>query len=135
MNTEILFMGFAILVVAWALTRILSKTTSLERHVSGMRKRLNELEQRLVSNARLRGISNTAAQTIKMQGAAPASSHDMPTQAKSPSRAASGIDTTCAFCGEKFDIGLEKCPKCNHINIEKYRVRRKSDKGADDFDV
>jgi len=135
MNIEIMLMAFAILIVSWALTRILSKTTSLERHVVGMRKRLNELEQRLVSSARLKAMHGAGTQQAKTAGMPQAVPERVPPQPKTSSQSASGISTICAFCGEKFDIGLEKCPKCNHINIEKYRIRRKSDGDEGSFDI
>jgi len=38
----------------------------------------------------------------------------------------------CAFCGTEFPADADKCPNCNHINIEKYRMKKKPQSSSDD---
>lgn len=140
MGIEILILALAILMIAWALERILLRLMTIERHVIGMRKRLNDVEFRIVSKTKY-GKSRTITEQ-KREPVAPqkVQSISSVTDEFKPGplpeiEEISGDTYICAFCGTEYDVNFDKCPKCNHINIEKYRVHRKDDITNEDFDI
>lgn len=117
MEFQIVIIAICILLVSWALERILRKMQTLERHVQGFRTRINFLEQRIV------GMSKSfAVDTISTVS----SSTEVP-KTYIEGQTSHGGKTECQFCGEIYDEDMDKCPKCNHINIEKYRLKKKRD--------
>ena len=139
MDIQIILIGFVILVMAWALERIVAKTQNLEKHILGLRSRLNNLEKRLASAsqspASVAQSYYSATRPSKARKAAPSPSRPSPTRTK-PSPATSARTVVCPFCGAEYDISLDRCPKCHHINIEKYKVKKGgSSPGSDDFDI
>jgi len=135
MEIQTIILAFTLLLVSWALERVFARLQSVERHVGAMRKRLNAIEQRLL------GVVKPSTSNINIQRqqrpqksqtaqnsqppSRPSASEEPPTITEQLS--SSGEKVVCSFCGTQFDIGLDKCPKCSHINIEKYKVKRKMD--------
>ena len=128
MNIGVVLIALSVLIMAWALERIFTRIQTVERHIIGLRKRIKTIEKRVMKGKTSTAKPSTATRTI---GFAPQNTNPKPKQKSMPT------ETVCSFCGTKYSMELDKCPKCNHINIEKYRVRRNtSSKNADeDLDI
>ena len=137
MGIQIILISFSILILAWALKRMLAKIQSMERHIKGMRSRVNLLERRLTSTTKKftpeYKPSKPRQQTRSVTKNIGATEHT--TKPMKTSRAVKPEKpkvVVCPFCGTKFPADADRCPNCNHINIEKYRVKRKSQSSPDD---
>ncbi len=118
MDVEIILIALSILLIAWALERIFGKIQSVERHISGLRKRVKAIEQRVAKVSSQSQQAQRGTEKRRVIGA-PAQT----TQVKKSEKELPAT-TVCAFCGTEYDMSLNKCPKCHHINIEKYRLQR-----------
>ena len=134
MNIEVILIAVSVLLIAWALERIFTKVQSVDRHIRGLRRRVKAIEKRIMSSA----SSSSESPRVKRApiGATPANPKKTPTaaQLRTQPKQKTIKQTVCAFCGTKYDAELQKCPKCNHINIEKYRIQKSSSNapGTDD---
>ncbi len=139
MDIQIILIAIVILIMAWALERIVAKTQNLEKHIAGLRTRLNNLEKRLTSAAVQPGqtVQNYYTATAKPSVATrPAKASSRKKKKFSADSDSDKNTVVCPFCGTEFDINLDRCPNCHHINIEKYKIRRKdSSAESDDFDL
>lgn len=132
MNIGVVFIAFSVLIMAWALERIFTKMQTVERHLKGLRKRVKMIEQQVIKRGSQNSKSSGARTTIGMSATQNATSFAKPKQKPSPG------ETVCTFCGTKYSMELDKCPKCNHINIEKYRLKKRTPQHKaedDDFDI
>ena len=137
MNFEIILVSFSVLLIAWALERLFAKIQSMERHIKGMRSRVNSMERR-ISKSPPASTSVQQRTTRTQPQTRPASTRPItPTPQQKPTKPTSSNTIVCAFCGTEFDVASDKCPNCNHVNIEKYRVKRvsKSAPSDDDLDI
>ena len=137
MDIQIILIAIVILVMAWALERIVAKTQNLEKHILGLRTRLNNLEKRITSASQ---SPSAVAQSYYSSSRPRQTSKNVPPTTPKPRnsgvRATSGKNTViCPFCGTEYDADLDRCPKCHHINIEKYKVKKSAPPAdTDDFD-
>ena len=132
MNIGVVLIAFSVLIMAWALERIFTKMQTVERHLKGLRKRVKMIEQRVVKRDSQSGKS---LRTKTAVGPSPAQSA---TSFSKPKPKAPAGETVCTFCGTKYSMELDKCPKCNHINIDKYRLKKHTPQyndADDDFDI
>ena len=132
MNIGVVLIAFSVLIMAWALERIFTKMQTMERHLKGLRKRVKMIEKRVVKG----GSQNDKPSRVKT--AVGASSTQSATSFSKPKQKAPAGETVCTFCGTKYSMELDKCPKCNHINIEKYRLKKRTPQHKaedDDFDI
>ncbi len=127
MDIQIIIVAFSVLIIAWALERLFAKMQSIERHIKGIRARLNRIERRSSQQAK----TPEAAYRQTRQQSQPRKSPQPQQRPTSPHRetrpqvsSPSGKKVICSFCGAEFDFDLTKCPSCQHINIEKYRIRK-----------
>jgi predicted Zn-ribbon and HTH transcriptional regulator len=104
MSLEIVLLAITILIMLWTLERIFAKLQSVERHVKGMRNRLNALEHRVVSNSRVQ-LNEQSANVYQASVQKPTSK--------------TIIMAVCGHCGTEFDANLDRCPKCKRENIDK----------------
>jgi len=152
MDIQVIIVAFSVLTIAWALERLFAKIQSMERHIKGIRARLNRIE-RQSSNPKQKTESTYRQtlqpnQTRKSTQPQPQQQTITPQQQQSNSQhetgprqqtsqqvnSRTGKTVICSFCGVEFDFDLTKCPSCHHINIEKYRIHKK-DTSDTKFDV
>ena len=142
MDIQIILIAIVILVMAWALERIVAKTQNLEKHIAGIRTRINNLEKRLTAASQTVSPTNPSyysrpqqpAQQPQRASSSAGRSSISRTHRRTSASASSKNAVVCPFCGTEFDAELDKCPKCHHINIEKYKIKSKSS-SADDIDI
>ncbi|RKZ31612.1 hypothetical protein DRQ33_06925 [bacterium] len=129
MTIEIVIISLAILIIAWALEKVFARLQSMERHMHGMRSRVKNIERRLTHEKEPTKPQAYTPPTQTQRTTAFTSKSKSVDSAIPPESAnsSSANQSVCAFCGAEFDKGLDKCPKCHHINIEKYRVQKESD--------
>ncbi|MCD6595750.1 hypothetical protein J7L68_08780 [bacterium] len=134
MNIQIVLIAFSILIIAWALERMFTKIQSMERHVKGMRSRVNILEKRILASSK-KSTPEYKPSKVRQQKPRRTVSH---TQSPKSATSFAAIKpdnpktVVCAFCSTEYPADADKCPKCNHVNIEKYRIKKKPQSSSDD---
>ena len=138
MDIQIVLIAIVILIIAWALERIVAKIQNIEKHIAGIRTRINNLEKRLTATSQMVSPTNPGYYSRPQQPQRASSSAGRSSTSRTHRRisasASSKNTVVCPFCGTEFDAELDKCPKCHHINIEKYKIKSKSS-STDDIDI
>lgn len=112
MDISLVIISVTILFLAWALERITSRIRGLEKHMKNFRSRLQTIEKSLPSQqyqqAQQGGLFKTAVDESQL----------------TPQTQKTASKIFCPFCKFEYDISLDRCPRCHHLNIEKIKAGR-----------
>ncbi len=96
MDIQVIIIAFTILIVAWALVKILDKIKAIDEEISELRIKIIGLDRKF--------HKFLAMQNINL----------------SPDEQNENVVVHCPICGAEFDRKLDKCPKCGVLNLEKF---------------